>query len=242
VAGLTYAHLPSAFRRATSNLGPGFDCLGVAHAHLTTASRLGAVRRVSIFIRKLFPRRRIDFSRQGASTRVSFFLFNFGTNRVALAWVAAQRFVLRLAGTEPAQGSPADRLTIFRLMRPNWKTSDNAAPAIFGGFTVVGSGRARDPESSPGGRVVDWDFGAARHPYRSALPSLAATAFRLFVPELEIEPREREMFCLRKIPHAAAVEKLCECVRTCSGFRITGLPKIAQCFLPIIFTSRFAQD
>ena len=45
----------------------------------------------------------------------------------------------RPAWAEPAGGDPLDRLTVFRLCAELEGHPDNAAPASFGGFTVVPS-------------------------------------------------------------------------------------------------------
>jgi len=99
-------------------------------------------------------------------------------------------------------GSPLDRLAIFRLCAELEGHPDNAAPATFGGFTVV---HGRD---------------AALRPYRrdayAAVQRFTVSPrlyFVLFVPDLEVQTsRARNVLPLR-ISHAAAVEN---CGKACA--------------------------
>jgi homoserine kinase len=93
-------------------------------------------------------------------------------------------------------GNPLDRLTIFRLCAELEGHPDNAAPAAFGGFTVVQSGatvsvarRKRDACSTVQRFTVS--------------PRLY---FVLFIPDLEIQTSKARNILPSKILHAAAAQ------------------------------------
>jgi len=120
---------------STSNLGPGFDCLGVAlriyNDVIVTRgekSRLPAIARAAA---DLFFQR----------TRCAPFSFSIsirgdvpssrglgGSVTVRLGALLAMNFL---------SGNHLDRLSIFQLCAQLEGHPDNAAPAVFGGFTVV---------------------------------------------------------------------------------------------------------
>jgi homoserine kinase len=120
---------------STSNLGPGFDCLGVAlriyNDVIVTRgekSRLPAIARAAA---DLFFQR----------TRCAPFSFSIsirgdvpssrglgGSVTVRLGALLAMNFL---------SGNRLDRLSIFQLCAQLEGHPDNAAPAVFGGFTVV---------------------------------------------------------------------------------------------------------
>ncbi len=120
---------------STSNLGPGFDCLGVAlriyNDVIVTRgekSRLPAIARAAA---DLFFQR----------TRCAPFSFSIsirgdvpssrglgGSVTVRLGALLAMNFL---------NGNRLDRLSIFQLCTQLEGHPDNAAPAVFGGFTVV---------------------------------------------------------------------------------------------------------
>ena len=120
---------------STSNLGPGFDCLGVAlriyNDVIVTRgekSRLPAIARAAA---DLFFQR----------TRCAPFSFSIsirgdvpssrglgGSVTIRLGALLAMNFL---------SGNRLDRLSIFQLCAQLEGHPDNAAPAVFGGFTVV---------------------------------------------------------------------------------------------------------
>src|SRR4029450_6719930 len=83
-----------------------------------------------------------------------------------------------LLGLNRLSGGPLDRLTLFRLCAELEGHPDNAAPASFGGFTVVQSSAATS--SLLHGRRPAWAI-AQRFEVGSRL------CFVLLIPDLEIE-------------------------------------------------------
>jgi len=108
-----------------------------------------------------------------------------------------------LFGLNHLSGEPLDRLTVFRLSAGLEGHPDNAAPASFGGFTVVQSSasvpRARgNPEECP----AVYRFDVAPRLY-----------FVLLVPDLEIETARARRILPSKISRIAAVEN---CANACA--------------------------
>jgi homoserine kinase len=192
---------------STSNLGPGFDCLGVAlRIYNTVTMTLGAPREhvhpliVSQAADRFFKqthRRAFSFSCSMAEQIPrSRGLGSSATIRLAIL-VALNRL----------SGNPLERLTIFRLCAELEEHPDNAAPATFGGFTVTRSD----------------GFPAAMF-RRLHKPSLLGSTvqrftvsprlyFVLFIPDLEIQTSRARNILPSKILHAAAVEN---CANACA--------------------------
>ena len=186
---------------STSNLGPGYDCLGVAlRLHNSVTVVRGKMRRsshpqiVSDAAERFF-----KHARRPA--------FSFSCSAVeeiprcrGLGGSATVRLGI-LLGLNRLTGDPLDRLTLFKLCAELEGHPDNAAPAAFGGFTVVGSARCAD-----------------RRPQRDSAtfqrfevsPRLY---FVLLVPELEIETARARSILPSKISRVAAVEN---CANACA--------------------------
>ena len=124
---------------STSNLGPGFDCLGVAlriHNNVTVARGVSRQhlhpRIVSEAADRFFNqarRRAFSFSCSIAE--------QIPRSR-GLGSSATIRLGILLA-LNRLSGNPLDRLMIFQLCAELEGHPDNAVPASFGGFTVAGS-------------------------------------------------------------------------------------------------------
>src|SRR5438876_6752981 len=123
---------------STSNLGPGFDCLGVALRiyNDVTVIRGGKSQLPPIACEAA----RLFFERTGCapfslsvSTRG-----NVPVSRGLGSSVTARLGVL--CALNALTGNALDRLSIFQLCARLEGHPDNAAPAVFGGFTVVQSG------------------------------------------------------------------------------------------------------
>src|SRR5215475_82423 len=138
-AGLTMQQVTVRVPASTSNLGPGYDCLGVA---------LRLYNSVTV-IRSKIPGTRHPRIVSDAAER--FFkqarrrAFSFSCSIVeqiprcrGLGSSATVRLGV-LLGLNRLSGDPLDRLTLFRLCAELEGHPDNAAPASFGGFTVVQS-------------------------------------------------------------------------------------------------------
>ena len=188
---------------STSNLGPGFDCLGVAlriYNDVTVAR--GASRQhlhpriVSDAANRFFKqsrRRAFPFSCSVAE--------NVPWSR-GLGSSATIRLGILLA-LNRLSGTPLNRFTIFRLCAELEGHPDNAAPATFGGFTIVQSGATGSSSR------------AQRNPH-PAVQRFAVSPqlhFVLFVPDLEIRTSRARNVLPSKISHTAAVQN---CANVCA--------------------------
>jgi homoserine kinase len=188
---------------STSNLGPGFDCLGVA---LRISNTITITRSAS---RHHFHPRIVS----GASDR--FFhearrrAFSFSCSIAeqiprsrGLGSSATVRLSILLA-LNRLSGNPLDQLKIFQLCADLEGHPDNAAPATFGGFTVV----QRTANVSP-----------ARG-NRYACPTVQRYAvsprlnFVLLVPDLEVQTSRARNVLPSRISHAKAAEN---CANACA--------------------------
>jgi len=148
VGGVTMQQVTVRVPASTSNLGPGYDCLGVA---LQLYNNVTLVRDKTP--RSSYPRIVSDAEeRFFKQTRGRAFPFSYSiVERIprcrGLGSSATVRLGILLALNQ-LSGKPLHRLTLFRLCAELEGHPDNAAPASFGGFTVVGSARraARTPQ------------------------------------------------------------------------------------------------
>lgn len=172
---------------STSNLGPGFDCLGVAlrlyneialSRSPKTGSRSGEqkhpaiVRQAATLFFKTARLRPFAFSCSIAG--------EIPRSR-GLGSSASVRVGV-LHGLNELTGKPLDRLSIFRLGACLEGHPDNVAPAIFGGFTLV----------------------RGENVQRFAISS--RLAFVLLVPDFEISTAGARKILPAKISRIAAVE------------------------------------
>jgi homoserine kinase len=121
---------------STSNLGPGFDCLGVALGvyNLMTVSRAAKQESLAQIVAKaadLFfkrtKRRRFTFSCSA-------------TEKIPRSRGLGSSATIRLGilhGLNELTRRPLDQLSIFRLCAELEGHPDNAAPSSFGGFTIA---------------------------------------------------------------------------------------------------------
>jgi homoserine kinase len=200
---------------STSNLGPGFDCLGVA---LRIYNSVTIVRGAS----REHPHPEIvsetanRFFKQAHRRAFSFccsIAEQIPRSR-GLGSSATIRLGVLLA-LNRLSGNKLDRLTIFRLCAELEGHPDNAAPAIFGGFTVVASARSADPRKLATGRVRPTGglSGQRGVPTVQRFPVSQRLHFVLFVPNLEIRTSRARNVLPSKIPHTAAVEN---CANACA--------------------------
>ena len=192
---------------STSNLGPGFDCLGVAlRIYNDVRVARGASRQ------HLHPRIVSDvadrFFKQSSRRAYPFSCSvteNIPRSR-GLGSSATIRLGILLA-LNRLSGNPLDRFTIFRLCAELERHPDNAAPATFGGFTVTRSDgfpagmfrRLRKP-SLLGANVQRFAVSPRLH-------------FVLFIPDFEIRTSRARNVLPSKISHIAAVEN---CANACA--------------------------
>ena len=188
---------------STSNLGPGFDCLGVA---LRIYNDVTVARRASR--QHLHPRIVSDAAdRFFKQSRRHAFPFSCSvTENIPRSRGLGSSATIRL-GTLLAlnrlSGNSLDRFTIFRLCAELEGHPDNAAPATFGGFTMV-QGRA----------IVSASRGQRNaHPAVQRFAVSPRLHFVLFIPNLEIRTSRARNVLPSKISHIAAVEN---CANACA--------------------------
>ena len=188
---------------STSNLGPGFDCLGVAlRIHNTVTVARGVSRQ------HLHPRivseaadRFFNQARRRAFSFSCLIAEQIPRSR-GLGSSATIRLGVLLALNQLSDNS-LDRLKIFQLCAELEGHPDNAAPATFGGFTVV--------QSSATVSVARGKRDACPTVQRFAVsPRLY---FVLLVPDLEIQTSRARNVLPSKISHADAVEN---CANACA--------------------------
>ena len=120
---------------STSNLGPGFDCLGVAlRIYNDVVVTRGAKSRPQAFVEEAADLFFQHTHRAPFSFSVSI-TDNIPSSRGLGSSVTVRLGVLLTLNA--LTGNRVDRLSIFQLCAQLEGHPDNAAPAIFGGFTVV---------------------------------------------------------------------------------------------------------
>jgi homoserine kinase len=203
VGGVTMQQVTVRVPASTSNLGPGYDCLGVAlrlYNNVTVvcgeAPRSSHSRIVSDAAERFFKQ-----------TRRRAFSFSCSiVERVprcrGLGGSATVRLGI-LLGLNHLSGNPLDRLTVFRLCAELEGHPDNAAPATFGGFTVV--------QSSASVSLARATRKACPAVYRFDVAS--RLYFVLLVPELEIQTIRARRILPSEISRVAAVEN---CANACA--------------------------
>src|SRR3982751_4678619 len=167
---------------STSNLGAGFDCLGIALSIYNRVTiKRGASRdeRPSTIVSEAADR----FFKQA---RLRGFAFSCSiAEQIPRSRGLGSSATVRagvLIALNRASGNPLDRLTIFRVCAELEGHPDNAAPAIFGGFTVnVHSGR-NAALARPTGAAHRRHRGGSLNVQRFAVSS--RLRFVLFVPDL----------------------------------------------------------
>jgi homoserine kinase len=186
---------------STSNLGPGFDCLGVALRIYNTVTMARSASRQHFYPHIVSEAADRFFNQTHRRT------FSFSCSIAeqiqrsrGLGSSATVRLGILLA-LNRLSGNPLNRLKIFQLCADLEGHSDNAAPATFGGFTVVGSARCADRPPQRGVPTIQ-RFAVSPRLY-----------FVLLVPDLEIQTSRARNVLPSKISHAEAVEN---CANACA--------------------------
>jgi len=204
---------------STSNLGPGFDCLGVAlriyNSVTVTRGRLPEQPHPQIVSQAA--------SRFFKQARRRAFPFSFSiAEKIPRSRGLGGSATIRLGilcALNQLSGDPLDRLTIFQLCADLEGHPDNAAPASFGGFTVV-IGSARRADQPPQRGVPTFQrFEVSRQLY-----------FVLLVPELEIRTSIARKLLPPKISHAAAVENCANACAITAAFASKNYEKLRGAF------------
>jgi len=187
---------------STSNLGPGFDCLGVALRIYNTVTMARSASRQHFYPHIVSEAADRFFNQTHRRT------FSFSCSIAeqiqrsrGLGSSATVRLGILLA-LNRLSGNPLDRLKIFQSCAELEGHPDNAAPATFGGFTVV-AGSARCADRTPQRDVPTIQrFAVSPRLY-----------FVLLVPDLEIQTSRARNVLPSKISHADAVEN---CANACA--------------------------
>jgi homoserine kinase len=172
---------------STSNLGPGFDCLGVA---LCIYNDVTVVRGPKLRLPSIAAEA-ADLFLQHARRR-SFPFSVLVTGDIPRSRGLGSSATIRLgvlSGLNQLCDSPLDRLSIFHLCAKLERHPDNAAPGTFGGFTVV---RAENMQRFP------------------VSPQLW---FVLVIPALEIKTSTARRILPPRIGRVGAVES---CANACA--------------------------
>lgn len=209
---------------STSNLGPGFDCLGVA---------LRIYNKVTVTGRRLPEQPHPEVVSRAAGrffeqARRRAFPFSFSIiEEVPRSRGLGSSATIRLGilhGLNLLSGCPLDQSTLFQLCAELEGHPDNAAPATFGGFTVV-----------QGSASVSLARGK-----RDASPTLQRFEvapqlyFVLLVPELEIPTSKARKLLPSKISHAAAVENCGNACAITAAFASKNYKKLRGAFVDFI--------
>jgi homoserine kinase len=205
---------------STSNLGPGFDCLGVALRIYNTLTMTRGAPRGHVHPRivseaadrffKQTHRRAFSFSCSMAEQ----ILRCRGLGGSATIRLGVLVALNRLSG------NPLDRLTIFRLCADLEGHPDNAAPATFGGFTVVQSSATVSVTRSK----------------RDACPTVQRFTvsprlyFVLFIPDLEVQTSRARNILPSKILHVAAAQNCGNACVLTAGFVSQDYQKLRGAF------------
>ena len=133
---------------STSNLGPGFDCLGVALRiyNFVTLSRATKGERLEPIVSQAAD---LFFKR---TKRRPFSFSCSAKENVPRCRGLGSSATIRLGilhGLNALTGRPLDRLSIFRLCAELEEHPDNAAPSSLGGFTVAQGEKVQCFEVSP---------------------------------------------------------------------------------------------
>ena len=189
----------------TANLGPGFDCLGVALQIYNTTT-----------VRRSRGKDPGEMAREAADA----FFHEVGGKPFAFSWSVegdvprsrglGSSVTVRLGvlhGLNELAGRPLDRQRIFRLCAGLEGHPDNAAPAAFGGFTVV----------PPAGLLQ-------RYPVKQSLQ------FLLLVPAFEISTPAARKSLPEKISLADAVVSAGNAAAVAAAFASSDYGKLAGCF------------
>ncbi len=188
---------------STSNLGPGFDCLGVA---------LRIYNRLTVTSGRLPERPHPQIVSQAAArffkqTRRSAFPFSLSiVEKIPRSRGLGSSATIRLGilyALNRLSGDPLDQVTMFQLCAELEHHPDNAAPVTFGGFIVAqSSATIRAARGKRDARPAIQRF--------EILPQLY---FVLLVPELQIRTSIARKILPSKISRLAAAEN---CANACA--------------------------
>jgi homoserine kinase len=197
---------------STSNLGPGFDCLGVAlriyNSVTVTSSRSPEQPHPKIVAQaagrffKRVRRRAFPFS---------FSIMEEIPRSRGLGSSATIRLGI-LHALNQLSGDPLDRVAIFKLCADSEGHPDNAAPASFGGFVVVSASTQRGVPTFQRFEVSGRLF------------------FVLLIPDFEVKTSLARRILPSKISRLAAVENCANACTITAAFASKAYEKIRGSF------------
>jgi len=191
---------------STSNLGPGFDCLGVA----LRVYNFMTVRRTT--------RREVLAPIAAAAADLFFkrakrrrFLFSCSAlEKIPRSRGLGSSATIRLGvlhGLNELAGRPLDRLSIFQLCAELEGHPDNAAPSSFGGFTVARGQNVQCFEVAPRLRFV------------------------VLIPNFEVRTSKARKILPAKISRASAVENVGNACAITAAFASCDYEKLRGAFV-----------
>src|SRR5262249_11987939 len=210
---------------STSNLGPGYDCLGVAlRLHNSVTVVCGKVPRSSHprIVSDAAERFFIQIPRRGFSFQGS--LVERFPQCPGLGSSATVRHGILLA-LNRLSGDPLDRLSLFRLCAELEGHPDNAAPATFGGFTITRNDGFPAVTVRP--RKLSGSFLGSTVQRFDVSPRLH---FVLLVPELEIETARVRRILPSMISRGAAVQTLANACAITAAFASRDYERMRNAF------------
>jgi homoserine kinase len=209
---------------STSNLGPGFDCLGVALRIYNTVTVTSGrspeqphPQIVSQAAGRFFKR---------ARRRVFPFSFSI-VEEIPRSRGLGSSATIRLGilhALNRLSGDPLDGFALFQLCAELEGHPDNAAPATFGGFTAVhGSASVSLARGKRDARATFQRFDVSQRLY-----------FVLSIPELKIKTSTARKLLPSKIEHAAAVENCGNACAITAGFASKDYKNLRGAFVDFV--------
>jgi homoserine kinase len=200
---------------STSNLGPGFDCLGIALRiyNNVTVTKGRLPERPHPQIVSQAARR---FFKQGRRRAFPFSISII--EKIPRSRGLGSSATIRLGilhALNQLSGEPLDRVTIFHLCADLEGHPDNAAPASFGGFTVVRSGLRADS--------IFQRFQVSRRLY-----------FVHLIPDFEIKTSLARRILPSRISRLAAVENCANACAITAAFASKNYKKLRGAFIDFI--------
>jgi len=198
---------------STSNLGPGFDCLGVA---------LRIYNSVNVTGDRLPEQRHPEIVSQAAGrffkqARRRAFPFSVSiVEKIPRSRGLGSSATIRLGilhALNQLSGDPFDQRTIFQLCAELEGHPDNAAPTSFGGFTVVSASRPR-------GAFIFQRFEVSARLY-----------FILLIPDFEIKTSLARQILPSKISHLASVKNCANACTIAAAFAAKEYEKLRGAFV-----------
>ena len=206
---------------STSNLGPGFDCLGVALSIHNSFTFCRSPERRSVHPRIVSEAAEQFFKR--ARRRVFTFSCSVAEEVPRSRGLGSSATVRlgTLLALNRLSGDPLDRLIVFRLCAELEGHPDNAAPAMFGGFTVT---------RSDGFAAVMFRRLHRGVPTLQRFEISPRLYFVLLISQLEIQTSRARRILPARISHTAAVENCANACAVTAAFASQDYEKLRGAF------------